>query len=543
MLNKELERKEIYDKYLSGMSVRKIASEYPYSLTYIQQSIKSYTYEEDIARNYPQIDGKNMFAVCKQTGKEFCDYSNMGGSITIHVFALYPQEKVNSVYIRKGREQKTGKFWYDDYFTFEYRDVKQIKKCFYCDWTSEDVENKSGSYTKHLKDIHSKSVNEYLIDNPNDIELFPEFYTAQPKEIECKICGERFHYVNTNHLAKHGITSDDYKNMFNYPNVISKQTNEKLHNHWELYLKNAPFTKVSSYEKDIVKSIPEINFEIGNRKILNGLEIDLYSEEHKIGIEINGLYYHSEISGKKSRSYHLNKTTLANKNNIKLIQIFEDEIYNKRDLVIEKIKHIFNVGNSIKIHARKCNIVISKDGVSEFLERNHIQGKCNSNLDICAYHNDELIAVMCFNNNRNFNKDDNHTDKTYELIRFAVKSNINISGIASRLLKHFIKNHDVDRIISFADRRWTLSDNNLYTKLGFTLLKTIPPDYTYLNFKLERVKRFHKFGFGKSSLKKKYPLLYDENKTEWEMMQEFGYDRIWDCGKLKYVMIINNESN
>ena len=88
MLDKEQERKEIYDKFLSGMAVRKIANDYPYSLTYIQQLIKSYTYEEDIARNYPQIEGKNMFAICKQTGKEFYDYSNMGVSITIYVFTL-----------------------------------------------------------------------------------------------------------------------------------------------------------------------------------------------------------------------------------------------------------------------------------------------------------------------------------------------------------------------------------------------------------------------------------------------------------------------
>ena len=38
------------------------------------------------------------------------------------------------------------------------------------------------------------------------------------------------------------------------------------------------------------------------------------------------------------------------------------------------------------------------------------------------------------------------------------------------------------------------------------------------------------------SLKKKFPQIYDNNKTEWEMMQELGYDRIWDCGKFKYEM-------
>ena len=76
-------------------------------------------------------------------------------------------------------------------------------------------------------------------------------------------------------------------------------------------------------------------------------------------------------------------------------------------------------------------------------------------------------------------------------------------------------------------------DNNMYTKLGFKLTKTYAPDYKYYNPKVSRNKRLHKFGFGKSSLKKKYPEL-DFSKTERELMLELGYDRIWDCGLFKY---------
>jgi hypothetical protein len=27
---------------------------------------------------------------------------------------------------------------------------------------------------------------------------------------------------------------------------------------------------------------------------------------------------------------------------------------------------------------------------------------------------------------------------------------------------------------------------------------------------------------------------FSKEQTEWEIMQERGYDRIWDCGTLKY---------
>lgn len=34
--------------------------------------------------------------------------------------------------------------------------------------------------------------------------------------------------------------------------------------------------------------------------------------------------------------------------------------------------------------------------------------------------------------------------------------------------------------------------------------------------------------------KQKFPEA-DMSKTEWEIMQDMGYDRIWDCGVTKWV--------
>jgi hypothetical protein len=80
------------------------------------------------------------------------------------------------------------------------------------------------------------------------------------------------------------------------------------------------------------------------------------------------------------------------------------------------------------------------------------------------------------------------------------------------MLKMFINEFKPESIVSFADRRWTPNaDNNLYTKLGFELTNIVKPNYYYYNSKINRLKRFHKFGFGKQSLKKRYPHL-DFNK-------------------------------
>lgn len=254
----------------------------------------------------------------------------------------------------------------------------------------------------------------------------------------------------------------------------------------------------------------------------------------KIGIEFNGNFYHTEIGGNKKRDFHLNKTKIMNEKGYKLIHIFEDEWELKKEIVENKLKHLFKKSVFQTIYARNC--VIKKINTKEkniFLNKYHIQGEDKSNVHLGAFYNNELISVMTFDNKRKMNGGVSLNE--YELKRFCVSFDYNITGIAGKLLSYFIKNYNPKKIISFADRRWTLdANNNLYTKLNFKLTKILSPDYSYYNPKIHRLKRFHKFSFGKSSLKKKYPEIYNDNKTEWEMMQELGYDRIWDCGKFRY---------
>lgn len=100
----------------------------------------------------------------------------------------------------------------------------------------------------------------------------------------------------------------------------------------------------SKYEDEIcdyLKSVyPDIVIEQHNKTILDGKEIDIYFPELKIGIEFNGLRWHTEWFAGKNPDYHYQKTIDCNKKGIGLIQIFEDEYVNKKELVLNKIKHI-----------------------------------------------------------------------------------------------------------------------------------------------------------------------------------------------------------
>jgi len=312
------------------------------------------------------------------------------------------------------------------------------------------------------------------------------------------------------------------------------------------YEENLKFIKsnfTSSGHKEINDFLFELglNYEVNNKSLLKGIELDILIPDKKIAIEYNGLLYHSEIYGKKSRSYHLNKTKQTNENGYLLIHIFEDDWIQKKDIVKSKLRHLLGLNKNIIIHARKCIIKeINPTLKNEFLNKNHIQGEDMSNIHLGAYNNDDLVAVMTFDSNRHMSIK-NIVEGECELKRFATKIDCRIPGIASKLLKYFIKNNNPKKIISFADKTTTINDENLYTKLGFICKEIIGPDYKYFNPKVSRNRRLHKFGFGKNSIKKKFPEVYNPDKTEWEMMQELGYDRIWDCGKFRYEMEIKND--
>jgi hypothetical protein len=223
--------------------------------------------------------------------------------------------------------------------------------------------------------------------------------------------------------------------------------------------------------------------------------------------------------------YHLDKTNKCEQQNIQLIHIFENEWKTKQDIVKSILRNKLGKSQN-RIYARRCEIKeISVSEKNDFLNKNHIQGKDQSTIKLGAFFNNELVSVMTFGTPRYDKKIE------AELIRFANKQNTIVVGIASKMLNYFIKIHKPKSIISYADRRY--STGNLYEKIGFTLSHISFPRYWYMT-KKNYLELFHRSNFTKNRIKQNYPNL-DFSKTEWELMQELGYNRIWDCGTKVYI--------
>lgn len=266
------------------------------------------------------------------------------------------------------------------------------------------------------------------------------------------------------------------------------------------------------------------------RNKISPYEIDIFVEDKNIGIEYNGLLWHSE-KYKPDKAYHYNKLIAARNSNIKLIQIFEDEFINKQNIVFDKIRHILSFDDKPKIMGRKCQVkeINSKMG-KLFLEENHIQGFSPSTAYLGAFYNDSLVAVMSFKKTGQPNQ--------WELTRFASKITHTSQGIGGKMFSFFIKTYNPVAVKSFADRRWTVDeDDNLYTKIGFKKEGYTKPDYRYYkrNGKCERI---HKFNMRKKYLIKKYG--FDNSMTENEMTEKLDYLKVYDCGLIKYVWKKNN---
>jgi len=81
----------------------------------------------------------------------------------------------------------------------------------------------------------------------------------------------------------------------------------------------------SSIELEIVNFCQSYytNAENRNKTIIPPYEIDIYLPDINLGIELNGIYWHSEISGRENKDYHQQKLLLALQNNVQLIQILK----------------------------------------------------------------------------------------------------------------------------------------------------------------------------------------------------------------------------
>jgi hypothetical protein len=276
--------------------------------------------------------------------------------------------------------------------------------------------------------------------------------------------------------------------------------------------------RISGFEQSVRDYVSQYQHTVySDRTRLNGKELDIFLPSLNMAIECSGLYWHSELASGKHPDYHADKYQQCQQQQIRLITIWEDQWLHRRSQCESRLQHLLKLSPPT-VSARKCEVQrITPAQSAEFINQHHLQGSTSATHHLGLTHRDQLIAVMTFRKPR-FNS---HAE--WEIIRFATVGSV--PGSASRLFQSFVRQLDPASVISYCDLSW--GDGRVYDLMGFQHQST-QTGYWYTDYKF----RHHRMQFQKSQISDLVP--GGAAMTEWEIMQQLGWDRIWDCGQSRW---------
>jgi len=408
-------------------------------------------------------------------------------------------------YDNKGRSIFTFKHSCGYEFTSQFKELRRsfIKVGGGCPVCAKEKRLKSLTPKLNIEDFKKKFLS---FDNSYDYEILSDTYTDNKVKLEFKhkICGKTFE-----------MRPNDFQQGYRCPHCSR--------------MKSIVENELAEFIKSIYSGI----IKTSDRTLINPYEIDVYLPEKNLAIEFNGLYWHNEKN--KGKNYHKKKRELCSNKKVRLIQIFEDEWNLKKDIVKSKIESIIGSSKKERVYARKCEIrEVNLEDARNFMEANHIQGYTAATLKLGLFYNNRLESLILLNRLRASMNKYNYQD-SWDIIRFASNIEKIIVGGFGKLLKYFILNYSPKYIKTLADLRWSDSNNNMYEKLNFTISGEVEPRYFYTDGKT----REHRFAFRKDKIKEKYPDIFDNKLTEFEMMDKTNLWRIWDAGKITYELNLN----
>jgi hypothetical protein len=292
-----------------------------------------------------------------------------------------------------------------------------------------------------------------------------------------------------------------------------------------------PSNQTSMFEKqvfDYVKSLLPNDIIIENdREILDGKELDIYIPSKNIAIECNGLFWHSEVFGKKHKDYHLDKTTQCNDKNIQLIHILENEWEYESDIIKLQLKELFCPSNNIpdKYEIKELSLEASLG----FLFQYSLNKSDESDTRFGLYVADKLEAILTINVN----------NTKCEILQYITTGNFNKSYLFELFVIYVINHNPTLKSISTSiDRRFGVLYYDLLKNNNFTPVQISAPIPRYMrrekSHELPDLIDEHVFT-NPDFLDEKIDIKLDI----WEQLKSYGYDRIWDSGNITYELIIS----
>jgi len=215
----------------------------------------------------------------------------------------------------------------------------------------------------------------------------------------------------------------------------------------------------------------------------------------KLIVELDGLFWHGDLVIKDNK-YHFDKKDTYIRNGLDSVFFREDEVNNKFDIVKSIIRN--KLGFSQRIFARKCSLQMVAPHISKlFFKDNHLMG-AGRGYTYGLYFENKLVSAIQVKRRHHH---------TYEISRFASLKGLNIVGGFSKLVSYVEKQHPIEILKTFIDRRYGVG-NYLYN-MGFQK-EAMHPSFQWV--------------------------IGGETVHRMQFPNQTGYDhgafKIWDCGQI-----------
>jgi hypothetical protein len=164
---------------------------------------------------------------------------------------------------------------------------------------------------------------------------------------------------------------------------------------------------------------------------------------------------------------------------LNLVHLFEDQLLNNQKSIKDRFASLL-ISNQ-RIFARSCKIErVQKNIYDDFIDQNHLMDTANSRFKYGIFLKGELMGVMGISAGRWMTKE-GEKRKSFEIIRFATRSNFTIVGGFTKFLKHIKNELEVDEFMTYLDLDWAIS--GVYQKNNFIFKSFSNPLKFYIHKK------------------------------------------------------------
>lgn len=277
--------------------------------------------------------------------------------------------------------------------------------------------------------------------------------------------------------------------------------------------------EIAAYIRSLVGAPDAVGTSVRRFRASGVTELDIYVDSAKVAVEANGVYWHSEAAGKRQHA-HAEKHVAARQLGIQLIQVWEDDWADRRQIVERMLAHKLGVSTEPRIAARSTVARAATTAEArKFLEANHIQGFTGATHHLALEHEGKMVALMSLK----------RTGKPGELRLERYATSAHVLGGQSKLIRFAERElPEWTYLLTFADHE--VSDGSLYERTGWVKDAEIPADYKYV----VNGRRVHKFNYRLKRFRDDPTLMFEEGMSERELAALNKLPRVWDSGKDRY---------